>query len=113
VSPKAVAVAGLSAIAIATSGCSGDSDPEAEFRAAFEKEFSAAPWYPHVTGIKVKDRSGRPPQIKVTTDLGPENETASTICSAAINFAFESGAVDEFPEGMVTGSEGVGLGGCA
>jgi len=30
VSPKAIAVAGLSAIAIAASGCGGDSDPEAE-----------------------------------------------------------------------------------
>ena len=38
VSPKAIAVAGLSAIAIAASGCSGDSDPEAEgLRAAFTK----------------------------------------------------------------------------
>ena len=29
VSPKAIAVAGLSALAIAVSGCSGDSDPDA------------------------------------------------------------------------------------
>ena len=71
-SPKAIAVAGLSAIAVAASGCGGDSDPEAEFRAAFEKEFSAAPWYPHITGIEVADESDRP-HIKVTTDLGPEN----------------------------------------
>ena len=114
-SPKAIAVAGLSAIAIAASSCSGDSDPEAEFRAAFEKEFSAAPWYHHITGIKVKDGSGRP-HIKVTTELGPENngtETVRTVCLAAINFAFESGAVDEIPEGTVTGSDGVGLGACA
>ena len=111
-SRRAIAVAGLSAIAIAASGCGGDSDPEAEFRAAFEKEFSAAPWYQHITGIKL-DRSGRPPLIKVTTDLGPESngtEPARTICLAAINFAFESGAVDEHPEGMVTGSvDGVGV----
>ena len=114
-SPKAIAVAGLSAIAVAASGCGGDSDPEAEFRAAFEKEFSAAPWYPHITGIEVADESDRP-HIKVTTDLGPENngtETLRTICLAAINFAFESGAVDEIPEGTVTGSDGVGLGACA
>ncbi len=114
-SPKAIAVAGLSAIAVAASGCGGDSDPEAEFRAAFEKEFSAAPWYPHITGIEVTDESDRP-HIKVTTDLGPENngtETLRTICLAAINFAFESGAVDEIPEGAVTGSDGVGLGACA
>ena len=112
-SPKAIAVAGLSAIAIAASGCGGDSDPDAELRAAFEKNFSTAWWIHHITGMEVKERSG-PPQIKVTTDLGPEsNETAGTICGAAINFAFESGAVDEHPEGMVTGSDGVGLGGCA
>ena len=114
-SPKTIAVAGLSAIAFAASGCGGDSDPDAEFRAAFEKEFSAAPWYHHVTGIKVKDGSGRP-HMKVTTELGPENngtETVGTICLAAINFAFKSGAVDEIPEGTVTGSDGVGLGSCA
>jgi len=61
VSPKAIAVAGLIAIAIAASGCSGDSDPEAEFRAAFEKEFSAAPWYHHITGngSRPRERMGR------------------------------------------------------
>jgi len=115
VSPKTIAVAGLSAIAFAASGCGGDSDPDAEFRAAFEKEFSAAPWYHHITGIEVKDGSGRP-HIKVTTELGSENkgtEPMSTICLAAINFAFKSGAVDEIPEGTVTGSDGVGLGSCA
>ena len=51
-SGRAIAVAGLSAIALAASGCGGDSDPEAEFRAAFEKEVSGAPWYHHITGIK-------------------------------------------------------------
>jgi hypothetical protein len=115
VSRKAIAVAGLSAVAIAASGCGGDSDPDAELRAAFEKNFSTAPWIHHITGMEVADGSGRP-HIKVTTELGPENngsETASTICSAAINFAFESGAVDEIPEGEVIGSDGVGLGGCA
>ena len=114
-SPRAAAVAGLTAIALAASGCGGDSDPEAEFRAAFEKEFSAAPWYPHITGIKVKDGSGRP-HIKVTTELVRKTtgtEPVRTICLAAINFAFESGAVDEIPEGTVTGSDGVGLGACA
>jgi len=115
VSPKTIAVAGLSAIAFAASGCGGDSDPDAEFRAAFEKEFSAAPWYHHITGIEVKDGSGRP-HIKVTTELGRKSngtEPMRTICLAAINFAFESVAVDEIPEGTVTGSDGVGLGFCA
>ena len=36
-SPKAIAVAGLSAIAIAASGCGGDSDPEAESPPGFPK----------------------------------------------------------------------------
>ena len=36
-SPKAIAVAGLSAIAIAAGGCSGDSDPEAENPVGFPK----------------------------------------------------------------------------
>jgi hypothetical protein len=109
VSPKAIAVVGLSPIAIAASGCGGDSDPEAEFRSAFEKEFSAAPWYHHITGMEVVD--GR---LEITTDLGPGNgETAGTICGAAIKFAFDSGAVDEFPTGYVMGSDGVGLSSCA
>ena len=69
-SPKAIAVAGLSALAVAASGCSGDSDPEAEFRVAFKKKFSAAPWYHHITGMEVTDASGRP-HIEVSTDLGP------------------------------------------
>ena len=114
-SPKAIAVAGLSAIAIAGSGCGGDSDPEADFRAAFKKSFGEATWYRHITGMEVADGSARP-HIKVTTELGPENngsETVRTICLAAINFAFESGAVDEIPEGTVTGSDGVGMGACA
>jgi hypothetical protein len=115
VSRKAIVVVGLTAIAIAASGCSGDSDPDAELRAAFKENFSTAPWIHHITGMEVADGSGRP-HIEVTTELGPENngtETARTICLAAINFAFESGAVDEIPEGAVTGSDGVGLGGCA
>ena len=66
-SPKAIAVAGLSAIAIAASGCSGDSDPEAEFSAAFKKRFGEAPWYHHVTGVKMS--SEHPNWLEVTTDL--------------------------------------------
>jgi hypothetical protein len=115
VSPKAIAVAGLSAIALAASGCGGDSDSGAELSAAFKKDFSTAPWIQHVTGMELADGSGRG-HLEVTTDLGPENdgtETVSTICLAAINFAFDSGAVDEIPEGAVTGSDGVGLGFCA
>lgn len=114
-SPKSIAVASLSAIAVAAGGCGGDSDPEAKFRAAFEKEFSDATWYDHVTGMEVTDGSGRP-RIEVTTDLGPESngtEEARTICLAAINFAVDSGAYDEIATGHVIGSDGEGLGDCA
>jgi hypothetical protein len=84
VSRKAIAVAGLSAIAIAAGGCSGDSDAEAEsppattteqvetqppaqsavdiskFRAAFKETFGTPPdkrpWYGLITGMKMAPR---------------------------------------------------------
>ena len=115
-SPKAIAVAGLSALALAASGCAGDSDPEAEFRVAFEKEFSTAPWYHHVTGIEVKDSS-----LEVTTDLGPESkwdgegsgETSGAICRAAWGVAVATGLIDESEGVGVKGRGGRGLIGCA
>ena len=83
-SREAIAVAGLSAIAIATSGCTGDSDAEAEtgpatttgqvgtqpparsavniakIRAAFKETFGTPPderpWYGLITGIKMAPR---------------------------------------------------------
>ncbi|MFO7571880.1 MAG: hypothetical protein R6W48_04675 [Gaiellaceae bacterium] len=113
---RAIVVAGLSAIAIAASGCTGDSDAEAEFRAAFEKEFSAAPWYQHITGMEVTEderESGRP-HIEVTTDLGPgDGETEGDFCGAVRDFAVDSGAYDEIPTVTVIGSDGVERGGCA
>lgn len=116
-SPKAIAVAGLSALALAASGCGGDSDPEAKFRAAFEEEFSAAPWYHHVTGIEVKDDG-----LKITTDLGPESawdgesesgETSRVICRAAWGVAFDNEVIDGSEGVSVKGMDGVGLIGCA
>src|SRR6476619_3389335 len=95
----------MSAIAIAARGCGGDSDPEAEFRAAFEKKVSAAPWYHHIAGIEVKDKG-----LDVTTELGPESAwdgegewsgTSGVICRAAYGVAIETGAID--------GGEGVGV----
>jgi hypothetical protein len=112
VSRKAIAAAGLSAIAIAAGGCSGDSDAEAEFRAAFKENFGETTWYHHITGIEVADGSGRA-HIEVTTDLGPGNgETDGTICGTVMNFAVDSGAYDEIPTVRVMGSDGVLLGGC-
>ena len=82
--PRIIVIAGLSAIAIAASGCSGDSDAEAEsppattteqvetqppaqptvdistFRAAFEETFGTLPderpWYGLITGMKLAPR---------------------------------------------------------
>jgi len=108
VSPKAIAVAGLSAIAIAAGGCSGDSDAEAEFRVAFEKKFSAAPWYQDITGMEVEvaDGSGSA-HIELTTDLGPGDGLPD--CEAVRDFAFDS--FDRVFV-VVIGSDGVERGGC-
>ena len=112
-SPKAIAVAGLSAIAIAAGGCSGDSDPEAEFRAAFKENFSETTWYPHITGMEVADGSDGRPRIEVTTDLAPgDGEAEGGLCEAVMNIALDSGAYDEIAIVKVTGSDGVLLGGC-
>ena len=109
-SPKAIAVAGLSAIAFAASGCGGDSDPEAEFRAAFEKEFSAAPWYHHITGIKVKDRG-----LVLRTDLAPKSDfdAVGMICGAAYRFAIEKEAIHHEGYVRVKDRDGVGILSCA
>jgi hypothetical protein len=113
VSPKAIAVAGLSAIAIAASGCSEDSDAEAEFRAAFEKKFSAAPWYHHITGMEVTEdeRDNGRPHIEVTTDLGPGDGRG--LCGVIRAFALESGVYDQIASVELVGADGVERGGCA
>jgi hypothetical protein len=86
VSPKTIAVAGLSAIAIAASGCGGDSDREAELSAAFKKRFGEAPWYHHVTGVKMSSENSN--YLEVTTDLGAGSNTLmGAICRAAYGFA--------------------------
>ena len=121
-SPKATAVAGLSAIALAASGCGGDSDPEAEFRAAFEKEFSAAPWYHHITRIKVNDGL-----LVLRTDLAPKGRNAAmelgtsendfdavgVICGAAWRFATEKEAIPHDGSAQVKDRDGVAILGCA
>ena len=117
VSLKATAVAGLSAIAIAASGCSGDSDSEAEsiskFSAAFEERFGSpgneAPWYQHITA-----RMGDDGYFKITTDLNEWNDTAGVICGAASTLALDLGELGDGIKGViVTDSDGVELGGCA
>jgi hypothetical protein len=98
VSGKAIAAAGLSAVAIATGGCSGDSEAEAEsppattteqvetqppvqsavditkFRAAFDERFGTpgdeASWWGHITGMKIGQKM--PYMIlAIATDLAP------------------------------------------
>jgi len=108
VSRKAVAVAGLSAIAIAASGCGGDSDPEAEFRTAFKKRFGQTTWYHHITGMEVAD--GR---LKITTDHDSKSArrgTASSVpCGVAFRFALDHGLGDGV---VLIASDGVEMGGC-
>ena len=138
-SSKAFAVAGLSAIAIAAGGCSGDSDAEAEsppatttgqvetqppaestvniarFRAAFKKRYETAPsallWYHHVTGMGMVDGA-----LEIATDLAPPDSSSvgPEICQAASNLAIDLGELgDRIKWVSVMGSDGVGLGGCA
>jgi hypothetical protein len=139
VSRKAIAVAGLSALAIAASGCSKDSDPEAEsppattteqvetqrpappavdiarFRAAFKKRYETAPsallWYHHVTRMEMVDGS-----LEIATDLAPPDSSSvgPEICQAASNLAIDLGELgDGIKWVTVMGSDGVGLGSCA
>lgn len=115
---KAIAVAGLSAIAIAASGCGGGSESEAEkFRASFEERYGSpeneATWYRHITGMRMGDDG----YLRITTDLAPESEwseTSGVICGAASKLALDLGVLGDGIEGVyMVGSDGVQLGGCA
>ena len=138
VSRRTIVVAGLSAIALAASGCSGDSDADAEsppattteqveteppaqptvdmaaFRDAIEERFGASgsetSWYSHVTGMKMAH--GR---LEIATNLDPpgDEEDARMVCLAAIRFAFDSEAGDGIETATVFGSDGAPLGSCA
>ena len=118
-SPKAIAVAGLSAIAIAAGGCSGGSDAEAErlvditkLRAELKERFGTppneAPWYRHITAINWAN--GR---VEVTTDLDEESELLGrAMCGKVFGLAFEQ--VGEPPELSVAVLDSGGeVGGCA
>ena len=109
--PKAIAVAGLSAIALAASGCSGDSDAEAEFSAAFKKDFSTAPWIHHITGVKVS--SEYPNSLVVTTDFDEASDTPTgAICRAGFQFADDHEVGDGIEAVHIINSDGSD-GGCA
>jgi hypothetical protein len=134
--PRIIVVAGLSAIAIAASGCLGDSDAVAEsppstateqvetqppaqptvdiskFRAAFKETFAERPWYDQITGMKMTAHR----ILRITTKLDPDSDSletdAGTICRAA--FGLASAEVVGGIRGVeVVGSGGVGGGGCA
>jgi hypothetical protein len=119
VSPKAIAITGLSAIAIAAGGCSGGSDFEAQgrgditkLRAELKERFGTppneAPWYRHITGINWANG-----QVEITTDLEEGSELlGGDMCGKVFGLAFEQ--VGEPPElsVAVVDSEG-NVGGCA
>ena len=123
-SRRAIVVAGLSAIAIAASGCSGGSDAEAEspvditkLRAEVTERFGTppneAPWYRHITAINWAND-----KLEIRTDLRKEDEasveTLAAICQEPLKLALEQ---QEEPENVdLTGRVfGVGgaFGGCA
>lgn len=111
VSRKAIAVAGLSAIAIAAGGCGGGSESEVEkFASSFEERFGETSWYGHITGMEVAD--GR---LRIRTDLDSASdwETAGgPHCGVALRFAFDHEVDDEIDVVIIVGSDGSELGGC-
>jgi hypothetical protein len=120
VSRKGIAAAGLSAIALAASGCSGGSESEVEkFPASFEDLYGSpdneATWYRHVTGTRMADDG----YFKITTDLGPENDEESemsgkVICGAASKLALDLGELGDGITGVIViGSDGGMVVGCA
>jgi len=134
-----IAVVGLSAIALAVSGCFGGSDAEAEspsatttgqvetqpparsavdlskFRPAFKEAFGDQPWYGQITGMKmtqITTTGKRYRTLEITMKVDPESEPdVGTICEAV----FAVGGVDAgggIEAVRVVGSDGKD-GGCA
>lgn len=113
--PKAVAVAVLSSIALAASGCSGGSDAEPEssvditkFRAELKERFGTAPneapWYRHITAITWANGV-----LEITTD----SETRGGVpCGDLWKLAFEQAEPDTPLVVALFSAGGVGLGGC-
>jgi hypothetical protein len=135
---RIIVVAGLSAIAMAASGCLGDSDAEAEsppatttaqvktqpraqsavdiakFRAAFKETYGDQPWYGQITGMKMAGRT-----LEIATKLDPgsstdEDSDGPAICHAGAKLALDFGELGDGIESVtVLLSDGVGLGSCA
>ena len=105
---------------MAASGCGGDSDPEAKFRAwfknlrfrvAFEKSFGEASWYHHITGVAVADGGW----LEIRTDLDPNSDSepdVGTLCEAAFKAADLAELGDGIKAVRVWGAYGE-PGGCA
>ena len=91
-------------------GCSGASDEE-KFRSAFEKNFSDAPWYPHISEMEVVPDGW----LDITTDLDlSANVTTRTICGAASRLALDLGMLGNGISGVrMVGPGGAEQGGCA
>ena len=126
-----IAVVGLCAIAIAVSGCTGDSDAEAEsppattteqvetqppaksaadmskFRAAFKETFGERPWYRQITGMKMTPK--RSIEVRM---VDPEKIDIGTICEAVFSVADNAGVRNRIDAVHVIGSDGSD-GGCA
>ena len=114
-SPKAIAVAGLSAIALAAGGCGGDSDSGGELSAAFKKDFSTAPWIHNVTEVKVSSEASENHSnwLVVTTDLDEVSDTVQgAICHAGFQFADDHELGDGIEAVVVMGPDSE-EGGCA
>ena len=106
---------------MAASGCGGDSDPEAKFRAwfnnlkfrvAFKKSFGEASWYHHITGLEVAADEG---WLEVITDLDPKSDNepdVGTLCEAAFKAADLAELGDGIKAVHVRGAYGE-PGGCA
>jgi len=118
--PRTVVAAGLSAIAIGASGCSGDSDVEAEgppaattkqvatqlptqstvdiskFRAAFKESYGTPPderpWYDHITAMRIFTENASYRVLEVRTNLERVSNTVlSEICEVGFAVASETG----------------------
>ena len=139
--PRIIVVAGLSAIAIAASGCSGDSDAEAEsphattteqvetqppaqsavdiakLRAAFKERYGTpgdeASWWGHITGIKVPSVKEGHRTLVISTDLDEIGlRLQGMMCNAGFAVARDSGAFEGIEAVVVKTSDGE-EGGCA
>lgn len=111
---RTVVAAGLSAIAVAASGCSGDSHAEAEsppattsghvnaqppaqssvdlskFRAAFKEAYGERPWHRQITAMEIETDTERHRVLNVTLKLERVPDTVvAEICEAGFAVASE------------------------